>query len=96
MTRCRRRQARHIWQRDQLAKFDGKIKKEIAANEGSTLWRARLLACSVKKNHDMWEVQYAELDNYDRMPETSSTSYIWQKNQLSRFDGKIKKEIAAN
>ena len=44
----------------------------------------------------MWEVQYAELDNYDGMPETSSTSYIWQKNQLSRFDGKIKKEIAAN
>ncbi len=44
----------------------------------------------------MWEVQYVEFDNYDRMPETSSTSYIWQKNQLTRFDGKIKKEVASN
>ncbi len=89
--------ASYNWQRNQLTSFDGKIKKEIAANKGSTIWkdrRARLVACIAKKDHDKWEVQYAGFD--DGMPERGSTSYIWQKNQLTRLDGKIKNEITAN
>jgi len=88
-----------MWQSDQLTGLDGKIKKEIAVNEGSTKWRGRrvrLVACIMRKNNDMWEEKYAEFDDHDGMPESKSTSYIWQKNQLTRFDGKIKKEIAAN
>ena len=45
---------------------------------------------------DKWEEKYAEFDDYDGMPETTSTSNIWQRDQFARFDGMIKKEIAAN
>jgi hypothetical protein len=82
-----------------LTGFDDKIKKKIVANEGSTKWRgrrARLEACIAKKNINMWEVKYAEFNDYDGMPETTSTSYKWQSDQLAGFDGKIKKKIAAN
>jgi hypothetical protein len=40
-----------MWHRKQLTGFDGKIKKEIAAN-GSTVWRdrrARLESCITRK-----------------------------------------------
>jgi len=89
----------YYWQHNQLTGFDGKIKKEISANEGSTLWRdrrAKLVACIAKKKDDEWEEKYTEFDDYDGMPETTSVLYNWQHNQLTRFDGKIKKEIAAN
>jgi hypothetical protein len=69
----------YVWQKNQLTGFDGKIKKEIAANEGSTIWRdrrARLVACIVKKNKGECDVKYAEFKNYDGMPESKSASYI--------------------
>ena len=71
--------ALYKWQNNQLTGFDGKIKKKIAANKGSTKWRGRraqLVACIVKKNIDMWEEKYAEFDDYDGMPETSSAAYV--------------------
>ena len=52
----------YTWQKNQLSGFDGKIKMEIAVNEGSTIWRdrrARLESCIVNKNHYKWEVQCA-------------------------------------
>ena len=82
-----------------MASIDGKIKKEIAANEGSTVWRdrrAKLVACIAKKKDDEWEEKYAEFDDYDRMPKSRSNLHNWQYNQLASIDGKIKKEIAAN
>ncbi len=82
-----------------MARFDARIENKIAANDGSTVWgkrKAKLLACIVKKENDKWEKQYAVFDVYDRMPERGSALYKWQKNQLSRFDARIEKEIAAN
>ncbi len=81
-----------------MASIDGKIKKEIAANEGSTVWRdrrAKLVACIAKKKDDEWEEKYAEFDDYDRMPKSRPKLHNWQHNQLASIDGKIKKEIAA-
>ena len=31
---------------------------------------------------DKWEEKYAEFDDYDGMPETTSTSNIWQRDLL--------------
>ena len=87
------------WQKNQLARFDAMIEKEIAANDGSTVWgkrKATLLACIAKKKNDKWEKQYAVFEVYDGMPERGSVLYKWQKNQLARFDARIEKEIAAN
>ena len=44
----------------------------------------------------MWEEKCAKFDDYDRMSESTSAFYYWQHNQLTGFDGKIKKEISAN
>jgi hypothetical protein len=45
MTGCRSLKVHHMWQNNQLTGFGGKIKKEIAANEGSTI----LVACIARK-----------------------------------------------
>jgi hypothetical protein len=88
-----------IWNRNQLVRFEANIKKEIAANDGSTVWsnrRTKLLACIAKKENDKWEEQYAEFKDCDRMPKRGNTLYKWQWNQFERFEARIKKEIAAN
>ena len=61
------------WNKNQWAKFDANIEKEIAANDGSTVWSNRstkLLACIAKKEYDKWEEQYAEFRDYDGMPKS--------------------------
>ena len=40
------------WKKNQLARFEDRIKKEIAANDGSTVWsdrRTKLKDCIAKK-----------------------------------------------
>ena len=53
-------------------------------------------AMSAEARTAVWEEKYAEFDNYDGMLESTSTSYLWQRDQLTGFDGQIKKENAAN
>jgi len=98
MTGYRGVKARYIFGKE-LTGFDDRIKKEIATNGESTVWsdrREKLKSCIARKKNDMWEKKYAEFDNYDGMPESSSTLYIWQRDQLTGFDGEIKKEVATN
>ena len=62
-------------QKNQLARFDAMVEKEIAANDGSTKWEKRktkLFACIAKKENDKWEKQYAVFEVYDGMPERGS------------------------
>jgi hypothetical protein len=51
---------------------------------------------SAEERTDKWDEQYAAFKNYVKMPKSTSMLYKWQQNQLSRFDAKIKKEIAEN
>jgi len=52
------------------------------------------MAASKKKNeNDKWEAQFAEFDDYDGMPESSSLLHNWKRNQLTGFDGNIKEEM---
>ncbi len=87
------------WKKSQLARFEARIKTEIAGNDWSTAWRdgsTKLLTCIAKKENNKWEEQYAEFKDYDGMPKRGSTLSNWKKNQLARFVDRIKKEIAAN
>ena len=62
-------------QKNQLARFDAMVEKEIAANDGSTIWEKRktkLFARIAKKENDKWEKQYAVFEVYDGMPERGS------------------------
>ena len=71
----------HNWQQNQLSNTYGsclnaKIWKEIAENEGSTIWsewRVKLSDLVVQKNcakiGNAWEKKYAEFESYDGMPE---------------------------
>ncbi len=82
-----------------MDKFEARIKNEIAANDGSTVWSKRitkLLACIAKKENKKWEVKHAEFEDYDVMPKRGSAIYKWQRNQLDRYEARIKKGIAAN
>jgi hypothetical protein len=66
-----------------LDKFEARIKNEIAANDGSTVWSKRitkLLACIAKKENKKWEVKHAEFEDYDVMPKRGSAIYKWQRN----------------
>jgi hypothetical protein len=46
-----------------------------------------------KANSKSWEEQYAEFDDYDGMPETTSTSYKWQSNQLLVLMVKLRRRL---
>jgi hypothetical protein len=84
------------WSKNQWARFDANIKKEIAVNDGSIVWRdgrLKLLACIAKKEINKWEEQNAEFEDYDGMPKRRISLYKWQRNQLDRFETMIKKEI---
>ena len=70
--------------------------RTAASEKGYENGIAKGLESKAEAKSESWEVQYAEFENYDGMPERGSTSYNWQKNQLTRYDGKIKKESAAN
>jgi hypothetical protein len=88
--------------------LDAKIKKEIEANEGGTVWRdskARLLDCIVQKqrvmpSRDVWEENYADFEACDGLPTKGTKEYNWMKHQSSSgpacSDAKIKKEIELN
>jgi len=100
------------WQQNQLSNTHGsclnaKIRKEIAENEGSTIWSERRVKLSdlvVQKNHakigNAWEKKYAEFESYDGMPERGTPLHNWQQNQSSNGAGslnaKIRKELAEN
>jgi hypothetical protein len=102
----------HNWQGLQLsnkpASLNTKIRKEIAENKRSTIWRERrvkLSDCVVQKNRvkigNTWEEKYAEFKKYDGMPKKGTPLYTWQQNQLSNghascLNAKIRKEHAEN
>ncbi len=62
-----------------------KIRKEIAENEESTVWRdrrERLLNCVAQKKRDTlgnkWETKYAEFERCVEMPAVGTTLYHWK------------------
>ena len=83
--------------------MNAKIQKELAANEGSTVWsdrRERLCDCVAQKIDNKWENQYAELERCVVMPAVGTKLYTWQSYQLGNGDAslntKILKELAEN
>jgi hypothetical protein len=101
------------WQMTQLSNglfgLNAKIRKEIAENEGSTVWcerRVKLSDCVEQKNRakigNAWEKRYAEFVSYDEMPKKGTPLYTWQKYELNNshypscLNAKIRKEIAEN
>ena len=101
----------YTWQQNQLsntrASLNAKIWKEIAENEGSTIWserRVKLSDCVEQKNRvkisNAWEKKYAEFKSYDGMPKRGTQQLNWQQNQLSNGAGslnaKIREELAEN
>jgi hypothetical protein len=82
--------------------LDAKIKKEIKANEGGTVWRdrkARLLDCvaqkkSVMPSRDVWEENYTKFEAYQGIPKRDTKEYNWMVTQLNNknigLDAKIK------
>jgi len=77
----------YIWQQNQLGNtnpccLNAKSRKEIAENEGSTIWierRVKLSDCVEQKNHakigNTWEKKYAEFVSYDRMPKIGTPQF---------------------
>ena len=102
----------YTWQKGQLSNthdscLNAKIRKEIAENEGSTMWserKVKLSDCVEQKNRakigNAWETKCAELESYDGMPERGTPQFNWQQNQLSNGPGslnaKIREELAEN
>ena len=101
----------YTWQQNQLsntrASLNAKIWKEIAENEGSTIWsewRVKLSDCVEQKNRakisNAWEKKYAKFESYNGMPERVTSLYYWQQNQLSNgptsLNAKIREELAEN
>jgi len=99
------------WQKRQLGNtrksLNAKIRKEIAENEGSTVWcerRAKLSDCVEQKNRakigNAWEKRYAEFVSYDGMPKRGTPLYTCQQNQLNGhargLNAKIREELAEN
>ena len=101
------------WQKTQLKNglcgLDAKIRKEIAENEGSTVWcerRVKLSDCVEQmidaKRGNAWEKRYAEFVSYDGMPKKGTPLYTWQQNELNNshnpscLNAKIWKELAEN
>jgi hypothetical protein len=89
------------------AGLDAKIKEEIEANEGRTVWsdrKARFLDCIAQKitvmpSRDVWEENCADFKACDGMPVRGTKEYNWR-NQFSSgpagLDSNIKKENEAN
>ena len=101
----------YTWQENQLSNgskgLNNKIWKELAKNEGSTVWsdwRVKLFDCISQKRCDKlgnkWESKYAEFKQCLVMPGRGSTLYSWQSCQLSTgaasLNAKIRKELAEN
>ena len=101
----------HTWQQYQLSNgskgLNDKIWKELAKNEGSTVWsdrRVKLFDCVSQKRCDKlgnkWESKYAEFKQCLVMPGRGTTLYSWQSCQLSTgaasLNAKIQKEIEEN
>ena len=99
------------WQHRQLGNtcdsLNAKIRKEIAENEGSTVWyerRVKLSDCVEQKNRakigNAWEEKYAQFVSYDGMPKKGTPLYTWQQNELNNglfsLNAKIRKELAEN
>ena len=89
------------WQITQLKNgpcgLNAKIRKEIAENEGSTVWcerRVKLSDCVEQKNRakigNAWEKRYAEFVSYDGMPKKGTPLYTWQQNELNNSHNKKK------
>ena len=86
--------------------LDAKIRKEIAENEGSTVWcerRVKLSDCVEQKNRakigNAWEKRYAEFVSYDGMPKKGTPLYNWQRDMFNGPTGlnaKIREENAEN
>ena len=82
--------------------LDAMIEKEIAENEGSTLWmdrKARLVDCVAQlkgaKKDDKWEEQYVEFKTCVENA-VGSKLYNWKQNWLNKADAMIEKEITEN
>jgi hypothetical protein len=84
-----------------------KIRKELAENEGSTVWSERRVIfyyCVSQKKRDAlgnkWELKYAEFKRCVEMPKKGTTLYNWQQNQLGKYaaslNAKIWKELSEN
>jgi len=102
----------YTWQKGQLSNthdscLNAKIRKEIAENEGITIWSERRVKLSdlvVQKNRakigNAWEKKYAEFKSYDGMPKRGTPQLNWQRNQLGNGPGslnaKIQEEKAEN
>ena len=88
--------------------LDAEIRKEIEADEGSTLWsdrKARFLDCIAQKitvmpSRDVWEENYADFEACEGMPARGTKEYNQRLTQLSSgpagLNAKIKKEIEVN
>ena len=100
------------WIKTQLSNgpfgLNAKIRKEIAENEGSTVWserRVKLSDCVEQKNRakigNAWEEKYAQFVSYDGMPKKGTPLYTWQQNEFNNghpwcLNAKIRKELAEN
>jgi hypothetical protein len=82
------------WQKTQLSNglfsLNAKIRKEIAENEGSTVWSERRVKLSdfvEQKNRakigNAWEEKYAQFVSYDGMLKKGTPLYTWQQNELN-------------
>jgi hypothetical protein len=78
--------------------LNAKIQKELAENEGSTVWSDRRER--LDKIANKWETKYAEFESYNGMPAGGTTLYSCQAAQLSNgsngLNAKILKELAEN
>jgi Zn ribbon nucleic-acid-binding protein len=101
------------WKYQQLSNthascLNAKIQKELAENEGRTIWRERrvkLSDCVEQKNRAKmgigWEKKFVEFVSYNGMPEIGTPLYNWQSHQLSNthascLNAKIREELAEN
>ena len=70
----------HTWQSFQLrnchARLNAKIKKELAENEGSTMWSDRVLQKKCDEFGNKWESKYAEFGRCAKMPAKGTTPYL--------------------
>jgi hypothetical protein len=103
----------YTWQKGQLINthdscLNAKIWKEIAKNEGSTIWSERRVKLSdlvVQINRakigNAWERKFVEFKRCVGMPKKGTPLYTWQQNQLSNthnscLNAKIREELAEN
>ena len=66
--------------------------QDVSAYRASLIAGEKILVCQYDQRRPIHNL----FKNYVEMPKSTSMLYKWQQNQLSRFDAKIKKEIAEN